>query len=94
MRRMAAENKVLLQIMTPRKVFYSNEVEMVIVEETLGKEGYMAGHSPALKLLKDGEIKIKEVGGQEMKTALVPEGYIHVGDSIVIYSPAASWKDN
>lgn len=84
---------MLLQIMTPKKVFYSQKVEMVIVEETLGKEGYMAGHSPALKLLKDGEVKIKEAGSQEMRTALVPGGYIHVGDGIVIYSQTASWKD-
>ena len=90
---MAAENKVLLQIMTPKKVFYSQEVEMVIVEETLGKEGYMAGHSPALKLLKDGEIRIKEAGSQEMKTAMVPGGYIYAGDCIGVYSPQASWRD-
>lgn len=84
---------ILLEIITPEKLFYRDEVEMVMVEETLGKEGYMAGHSPVLKRLEKGEVKIREANSGEVKTAVIPGGYIHVDRNIVIYTKDADWKN-
>ena len=67
-----AANRFLLEIVTPQQLFYSGEVEMVIVEEASGQEGYMAGHSPALKRLEKGEVKIREAEGKEARTVLIP----------------------
>ena len=88
---MAATNTVNLKILTPEEVFYSNEVEMVIVEEMLGKEGYMAGHTPAMKLLKGGTVEIKEPGAAEKKYARIAGGYISVDKGILIYTVEVKW---
>lgn len=85
-----ATSKLHLKIMTPDEVFYSNEVEMVIVEEMLGKEGFMAGHTPAMKLLKKGKVEIKE-NDDTRKCVEVPGGYISVDRDILIFTAEAKW---
>ena len=87
-----AEDRVLLEVITPQEFFYSGEVEMVIVRETEGLEGYMAGHSPALKLLKEGAGTIQEAADREKKILLIPGGYICVEKNIMIYTKNAKWK--
>lgn len=59
-----AVKSFLLKIVTPQQLFYSGEVEMVVVEQGSGQEGYMAGHSPALKRLEKGEVKIRRQRGK------------------------------
>lgn len=85
-----ATSKVHLEILTPDEVFYSNEVEMVIVDEMLGKEGFMAGHTPAMKLLKQGRVEIKE-SDETKKYVEVPGGYISVDEKILIFTAEAKW---
>lgn len=87
-----AANSFLLEIVTPQQLFYSGEVEMVVVEEASGQEGYMAGHSPALKRLEEGEIRIREAEGAKPRTVKIPGGHIHVGKTMEIYTRYASWK--
>lgn len=82
----------LLEIVTPQKLFYSGNVEMVIVHTTSGKEGYMAGHSPVMKSLQKGEIQIREAGSSELKSILVSDGYVHMGEKSSIYTGNAEWK--
>lgn len=87
-----AAKSFLLKIVTPQQLFYSGEVEMVVVEQASGQEGYMAGHSPALKRLEKGEVKIREAESKEIKTMLIPGGHIHVGKTMAIYTRYANWK--
>ena len=87
-----AANRFLLEIVTPQQLFYSGEVEMVIVEEASGQEGYMAGHSLALKRLEKGEVKIREAESKETRTVLIPGGHIHVGKTMAINTRYANWK--
>ena len=67
-----AAKSFLLKIVTPQQLFYSGEVEMVVVEQGSGQEGYMAGHSPALKRLEKGEVKIREAEGKEPRIVQIP----------------------
>lgn len=69
-----AAKSFLLKIVTPQQLFYSGEVEMVVVEQASGQEGYMAGHSPALKRLEKGEVKIREAEGKEPRIVQIPGG--------------------
>lgn len=82
-------NKVHLEIITPDKIFYSKDVEMVIVEEMSGKEGFMAGHTPALKSLKKGTVEIIESQEGERKYICVSGGYISVEKNIIIFTAEA-----
>ena len=83
-----AAKSFLLKIVTPQQLFYSGEVEMVVVEQASGQEGYMAGHSPALKRL----VKIREAEGKEPRIVQIPGGHIHVGKTMAVYTRYAGWK--
>ena len=87
-----AAKSFLLKIVTPQQLFYSGEVEMVVVEQASGQEGYMAGHSPALKRLEKGEVKFREAEGKEPRIVQIPGGHIHVGKTMAVYTRYAGWK--
>lgn len=87
-------NSVKLEIITPSKLFYRGEVELVIVTTLEGDEGFMAGHSWACKLLDIGELWIQEAGAgpDEFRVAALAGGFIDVKDSIIIYTDAVEWS--
>lgn len=87
---------VNLEIITPSKMFYKGDVELVIVRTLSGDEGFMYGHSWACKLLDIGELCIQEKGTakNDFKIAAVSGGFIDVKDSIIIYTDAIEWKDD
>ena len=89
-------NSVKLEVITPSKLFYSGEVELVIVTTLTGDEGFMANHSWATKLLDVGELWIQEKGKtyDEFKVAAVSGGFIDVKESIVIFTDAAEWSED
>ncbi len=64
---------------------------MVVCTTTLGKEGFMAGHSWACKLLEEGELWIRKEEGQEFIKAYLSDGYVDVKDSIKIFTDEARW---
>lgn len=89
-------NSVRLEVITPSKLFYRGEVELVIVTTLDGDEGFMAGHVWACKLLDVGELWIQEKGAakNEWRVAAVSGGFIDVKDSIVIYTDAVEWSED
>ena len=86
-------NTIKLEIITPSRLFYRGEVEMVIVPTLFGEEGFMANHSWATKLLDVGEMAIQEPGGGGYKIAAIAGGFIDVKDSIVVYADHAEWQE-
>ena len=89
-------NSVRLEVITPSKLFYRGEVDLVIVTTLDGDEGFMAGHVWACKLLDIGELWIQEKGAakNEWRVAAVAGGFIDVKDSIVIYTDAVEWSED
>ena len=83
---------VNLEVITPSKLFYEGEVELVIVKTLSGEEGFMASHSWACKLLGVGEMLIQEAGAKEFKSAAISGGFVDVKKDIVIYTDAAEWS--
>jgi len=84
-------NKFKLEIVTPERLFYDGEAELVIVRAMDGDEGFMAGHSWACKLLDVGEIWIQEAGQKDFKIAAGAQGFIDVKDDMMIFIDAAEW---
>ncbi len=84
-----------LEVITPERLFYSGQAELVIVKTDSGEEGYMADHTWAVKLLQPGQLRIQEEGAdrKNMKYAAISEGYIVVEDSIMIFTDAAEWPE-
>ncbi|NLD19577.1 MAG: ATP synthase F1 subunit epsilon [Clostridiales bacterium] len=89
-------NSVKLEIMTPSKMFYRGDVDLVIVTTSEGDEGFMFGHSWACKLLEVGELWIQEKGAgkDDFRVAAVAGGFIDVQDSIIIYTDAVEWSED
>lgn len=50
----------LLEIITPEKIVFSNQVEMVTVPSVTGFLGILPGHQPLFTKLTSGELKIKQ----------------------------------
>ena len=82
-----------LKIVTPEKLFYEGEVEMVIVRATSGEEGFMADHTWACKLLVPGNVRFKEIGTNEFRSAVVTGGFVDVRGDALVYADSAEWKD-
>ena len=85
-------SSVKLQVITPSKLFYEGEVELVIARTLTGEEGFMAHHSWACKLLDIGALWIQETGTKEFKEAAISGGFIDVMEDIIIYTDAAEWS--
>ena len=87
-------NKVRLEVITPSKLFFRGDVEMVVIKTEIGEEGFMANHSYACKLLVPCEMKIKTgLGKDDYKHAAIADGFIDVKDSIIIFTDAAEWPE-
>ncbi|MFA5637882.1 MAG: ATP synthase F1 subunit epsilon [Anaerovoracaceae bacterium] len=86
-------NPIKLEVITPSKLFYKGEVEMVVCPTLEGYEGFMANHTWACKLLGVGELWIQECGSDDFKIAAISGGYIDVKDSIVLFTDAAEWPE-
>ena len=71
----------LLEIITPDRIVFSDQVEMVTVPSVAGILGILAGHSPLFSKLTSGELKILK-NGQETFISL-GEGFMEVGEGKV-----------
>ena len=80
-----------LHVITPSKMFYEGEVDMVIVNTETGEEGFLANHAWACKLLEAGPLWIREAGSKEFKGAAISGGFVDVMEDIIIYADAAEW---
>ena len=89
-------NSFRLEVMTPSKLFYRGEVDMVIVTTKDGDEGFMAGNVWACKLLEVSELWIQEKGAgkDEWRVAAVAGGFVDMKDSMVIYTDAVEWSED
>jgi F-type H+-transporting ATPase subunit epsilon len=86
-------NFIKLEVVTPERLFYEGDVELVIARTLLGDEGFMANHAWACKLLATGELWIQEKGEKGFKIAAISGGYIDVQKTIVIFTDSAEWPD-
>jgi len=86
--------RMLLEVITPSKLFYKGEVELVIVRTLTGDEGFMPGHTWAVKLLAAGELWFQEAGSKDFKIAALAGGFVDVKENIVIFADAAEWPED
>jgi F-type H+-transporting ATPase subunit epsilon len=84
---------VALDIITPERLFYRGDIELVIARTLSGDEGFMANHTWVCKLLATGELWIQEAGSKDFKIAAISGGFIDVKDKITIFTDAAEWPE-
>lgn len=78
-----------LEIVTPERMAYSDDVDMVLVPGIEGEMGILPHHTPLVSLLGLGELRIRK-GGQE-ETFAIAGGFLQVRpDKVVVMAETAS----
>ncbi len=89
---MAEGNMFRLKIITPDRVFYEGEANMVEMNTTDGEIGVYKNHVPTTLILVPGVLTIHEAG--EEKRAALHSGFVEVlFDQVTVLAEAAEWPD-
>lgn len=81
-----------LDIVTPDRSFFSEEVDMVIVKGIEGDLGILKGRAPVVTPLRIGKVRIFQ--NDIERIAAVVDGYISVQkDKTIIVTDSAEWPD-
>lgn len=81
-----------LRVITPDRIFYENDAEMVEFNTTEGEIGVLPGHIPMTVILKPGILTITEAEGT--KTAALHAGFAEIlPDKITILAEVVEWPE-
>ena len=73
--------KLKLDFVTPERLFYSKDVEQVIVPGSEGEFTILSDHSPIISSLKPGYIKIYEDLSNEPTIYFVTDGFVDMASN-------------
>ena len=77
-----------LEIVTPERLAYEDDVDMVLVPGIDGELGVLPNHTPLVSLLGVGELKIRKGGGEEVFA--IAGGFLQVRpDKVVVMAETA-----
>ena len=89
---MADNRSFQLRIITPDRVFYEGEVDMVEFNTTEGQVGILPGHIPLTVIVKSGILNISEAEGE--KEAALHSGFAEIlPDKITILAEIVEWPE-
>ena len=81
---------LLCEIVTPEKIVYTNEVEMVIAPTLDGEVGIMPLHAPLATVLRPGELRVRYNDNKDVEWFAVSGGYLQVHqDKVIVLADAA-----
>jgi len=84
--------KLKLEITTPERTVFAEEVDEVILPTPLGEIGVLPHHIPLVSLLCPGELRIKK--DEEMTCLAVSGGFIEVRpDKVVVLADTAEREE-
>ena len=84
--------RLYLKVVTPDKLFFEGEIDMLVARTIEGYVGILLNHSPLVTILDIGRLVIKN--GDERKVAACAGGYIDVrNNNITVVSDACEWED-
>ncbi len=88
-----ADKKLHLQIITPVKRLFDDEIKTVSMRGVEGDFGILPAHEPFTTILSYGILKITTVDGNELR-ATVFGGFVEVlPDQVTILTDSAEWPD-
>ena len=82
---------LLAELVTPERIVYRNEVQMVVATTKTGEIGILPLHAPLVSTLDAGEVRLK-TGDQptDWETFAVAGGYVQVHeDKVLVLADAA-----
>lgn len=89
---MADNNSFLLRIITPDRIFYENQVQMVEFNTTEGEIGVLPGHIPLTVIVKPGILDITEAEGD--RVAALHAGFAEIlPEQVTILAEIIEWPE-
>ena len=83
-----------VQLVSPERILFEGEAEMVVCRPVDGEIAFLAGHVPYLGALRDDPVRILMAGGAETAIA-VHGGFVEVSnDHVVVLSDLAELKED
>ncbi len=80
------------EVVTPHRVFHSDDVEMIVFDTIQGEMGVLADHVPMLIANIPCVLKIQN--GKEKRYAYISEGFIEISPSkVTAIVDVAEWAD-
>ncbi|USG65405.1 F0F1 ATP synthase subunit epsilon [Brevibacillus ruminantium] len=87
-------SKMTVEVVTPERVIFSGEANLVIARGVQGELGIMPNHMPLVTPLKIAPVRIKTEGGKEVVMA-VSGGFMEVrGDKVTILAETAETPED
>ena len=89
---MAEENKFKVEIITPDRVFFTGEADMIEFNTGDGQIGVYKNHTPLTTVLEPGVVGIHN--DDQQKVAAVHAGFAEIlGEKVTILAELAEWPD-
>ena len=83
-----------VELVSPEKILYSGDADMVIARTTDGEIAFMTGHAPFIGSLGVGAVTIRASDGDDV-VAAVHEGFVEVTDDrVTVLSDVAELVDD
>lgn len=80
------------EVVTSTRLFYSDDVDMIIFNREDGEMGVMADHMPMLVSVEVGVLRIKK--DNEFTIAAIGEGFLEIADNkVTAIVDSAEWPD-
>ena len=73
-----------VELVSPERILYSGEADMVICRTSDGEIAFLTGHAPFIGALGIGRVVIRTTGGAQDEEAAVHGGFVEVRDNRVI----------
>ena len=90
---MADLKKFRLEVISPERIFYSGDVEMLELTTTEGEIGIYADHIPLTTIIAPGVMTITETGSQ-LKQAAVLEGFMEITqEKVTVLAQSCEWPE-
>lgn len=87
-----AEKQFHLEIITPDRKFFDEDVTMVELNTVEGEMGVYADHIPMTEIIAPGVLKIHQ--GNEKKEAALMSGFMEITkEKVTILAEVAEWPD-
>ena len=89
---MADTNTFDLQIVTPDRIFFEGDAQMIELKTTEGDIGILKGHIRLTAIIAPGVLKITK--GEEVKEAALHSGFLEIlQDKVIVLAESCEWPD-
>ena len=84
-----------LKVISPDRIFFDDDVEMVEIRTTEGDIGVLKHHIPLTSILAPGILTIKGIAGEnENKIAALHDGFVEIlQESVTVLAESCEWPE-